>query len=198
MEKHKEKPVEIELKARVDCPEDCKKRLISLAGEGTAFSKDDVYWIIPDIVLQLRQSPLSGTFSGLRVRWERAGENTYTWITWKNKKRQCGIEVNEEHEVEIKGGADVEELLALLGLEKKISKRKQGWSWHYNGITAELCKVNGLRNLGWFLELEILAKEDSVETVTAAKEQLLALLGKTGIEETKIESRYYTELMTDA
>jgi adenylate cyclase class 2 len=153
--------------------------------------------------------------SGLRVRRERGQSR----VTWKRKKKLAECEVNDEHEFAVYDGGmsgksgEFEELLALLGLEKRIYKQKQGWVWQYRGITAELCEVSGsvhgeqapegarkgltLKNLGWFLELEILAAEDSPETVAAAREQLLAFLGQTGIRKENIEDRYYSELLGD-
>jgi adenylate cyclase class 2 len=129
----------------------------------------------------------------------------------KRKERQAECEVNDEREFEVSDGAAFEELLELLGLEKQIYKHKQGFVWRYRGITVELCEVSGsvytepgpaesgepgYRNLGWFLELEILAKEDSPETVAAAREQLLSLLEQVGIGKESIESRYYSELLS--
>ncbi|MCL1814752.1 MAG: CYTH domain-containing protein [Treponema sp.] len=188
------KNAEIELKTHVDNPDDCKKKLSALAGKGTVFSKDDTYWD-------------GRNFSGLRVRRETAGEESgHIWVTWKNKERRGSLEVNDEHEFEVSDGTGFEELLTLLGLEKRIRKHKQGWIWHYRGITAELCEVSGseesadFKNLGWFLELEIKhgpPPENSGKTVEAAQEQLLALLEKTGIGKECIESRYYAELFAE-
>ena len=206
-----EKTAEIELKAHVGDPNRCKEKLCTLAGVETVFSKDDVYWFVPahegsDKTSRLRLP------SGLRVRREStalpdgAARQSCTKITWKNKeKRADGLEVNEEHEFEVSAGTVFEELLTLLGLEKQISKHKQGWSWRYRGITAELCEVTGAldeskeqpKNLGWFLELEILAEEENGKIVAEAKERLFALLEETGIGKENIESRYYRELLAD-
>jgi len=213
------KTTEIELKAHIDNSIDFIKRLTILAGEGLAFSKDDAYWFTVDTQSAVSQagesegkpanSPVSGLpVSGLRIRREKAGENEHTWVTWKDKEKRDGIEVNDEHEFEVTSGADFEELLVRLGLEKRIYKRKQGLSWQYQGITAELCEVSGSgnpqgsehsggpKNLGWFLELEILTKDDTTETVTAARERLLSLLEQLGVGKENIESRYYSEMLS--
>ena len=206
------KTAEIELKVHVGNPKECKERITGFAGKGTAISKDDAYWFTP---AALRY------FSGLRVRHETIGKSIKTLVTWKNKEKRGGIEVNDEHELEVSGGEDFEELLALLGLEKQTVKHKQGWSWRYGEITVELFEVSGYTNkletsklevkknpkksfpakpeqtkkIGWFLELEIIAAENSESTVTAARDKLFALLKKTGIGEEYLESRYYTELL---
>ena len=201
------KPVEIELKAFVNCPKDCKKKLKKIAGTETAISKNDTYWFTGASAEQAPKFPVSG----LRVRYEKRGNKKHTLVTWKNKKKQGRIEINDEHEFEISDGAEFEALLKLLGHEQQIIKHKQGWVWHYDGITAELCEVSGFakqdhfsqksqmpsaKNLGWFLELEILSGDDSAETVTAAGKKLLLFLEKTGVGKEHIESRYYAEMLT--
>jgi len=207
-----EKSIEIEFKAHVGDYEACKAKLTCLAGVGTPFSKDDAYWYVP-IFIRAATAYGGGLPSGLRVRQEKSGATGRTIVTIKRKETRAECEVNDEREFEVSDRAAFEELLELLGLEKRVYKHKQGWVWRYRGITAELCEVSGFiykdqglggsekpadpeeRNLGWFLELEILAKEDSRETVTAAREQLLALLEQAGIGKESIENRYYSEML---
>ncbi|MDR1307985.1 MAG: hypothetical protein LBK74_10485 [Treponema sp.] len=218
------KHTEIELKARVRGWRDCRRRLTELAGGGVPLFKDDAYWF--------PAAPPAAP--GLRVRRDRHtgadGQTAeHTLVTGKTKKRRDGIEINEERECEVSDGAVFEELLERLGLEKRISKRKTGWVWRYGGISAELVRVSGsagfngtggpetpdsagtTKDLGWFLELEILAGPDGLdksdgspdkgadcvgETPAAAGRRLLDLLAKAGVGEAEIESRYYSELLT--
>ncbi|MDR1144456.1 MAG: class IV adenylate cyclase [Spirochaetaceae bacterium] len=200
------KHTEIELKARVPGWRDCRRRLTELAGGGVPLVKDDSYWFP------------AGPAAGLRVRRERHtvadGQTAeHTLVTGKTKERRDGIEINEEREFEVSDGAVFEEFLERLGLEKRISKRKTGWVWRCGGISAELVRVSGrggfggtgpetpdsagtTKDLGWFLELEILAGADcGAETPAAAGRRLLDLLAKAGVGETAIETRYYSELL---
>ncbi|MCL1927287.1 MAG: CYTH domain-containing protein [Treponema sp.] len=198
------KAAEIELKAHVGNSNTCKKTLDVLAGEGTAFSKDDSYWFAPAVLHY---------FSGPRVRQETKEKSTKTLVTWKNKQKRGELEVNDEHELEVSNGKEFEKLLVLLGLEKQTVKHKQGWSWHYNEITIELCEVSGsvkksfkknspakqgrVKNLGWFLELEIIADDTSDTTIVLARDRLLAVLEQAGVGNENIESRYYTEMLAE-
>jgi adenylate cyclase class IV len=121
------------------------------------------------------------------------------------------MEINDEREFTVSCGTLFEEFLYTLGLRKKIIKRKEGWAWNIDGVTAELAEVSGiytgtpnladdgiqnspesgiLKTLGWFLELEILDDE------TEARRRLLDVLAKAGISEASIENRYYSELLT--
>jgi adenylate cyclase class 2 len=183
---------EIELKAWVDNPQAVRAKLDSIAEFRGSFEKDDSYLFPKD------EKMCSLPKTGLRVRKE-----TFTFpggkpeniihVTYKAKEVQDGIEVNDEKEFDVSGAPEFEELLARLGLEKRMSKNKKGFSYKHQGLTAELTEVKGL---GWFAELEILADNNLGETVAAARAQLLGFLAKIGIGEGKIETRYYTEMLT--
>jgi adenylate cyclase class 2 len=185
---------EIELKAWVDDPEERKKRLSAMAEYRGPFEKEDSYWFPRGPFPSETGGP---PLSGVRIREEcSAGMDgkvsRIIRITCKSKELRQGIEINDEREFEVSDKRAFEEFLRGLGLERGISKKKRGWAWVYQGITAELCHVE---ELGWFAELEILADNDRPETVAAARERLLGLLGEIGLGEDKIEDRYYTEML---
>jgi adenylate cyclase class 2 len=215
---------EIELKARTEDHPACKARMDALAGSGTAFVKDDTYWI--------SQGYGEGRFpSNLRVRrMEKAGKRKVL-VTWKHKERRDGIEINDEREFaigspEYEDTETFEELLNALGFEKRTIKHKEGWAWKLtppgnavledaaftgNAVAAELCRVSGYaldekaaagdaaaaakKDIGWFLELEILAPDTAPETVQAVKDTLFSLLEKAGFNKSAVETRYYTEML---
>ncbi|MDR2143044.1 MAG: CYTH domain-containing protein [Treponema sp.] len=201
--------IEMEIKARAET-DDCKNRMETIAGEGTAFVKDDAYWFPRDEVFSAKDRPGGETRSGLRVRREKKAGKEAILVTWKKKEQRDGMEINEEKEFAVSDGALFEELLYSLGLRKKTVKHKEGFFWKICGISAELAEVSGIygeradsahgpKNLGWFLELEIITGAGGAveETETEAKTRLLALLEKAGIDRSMIESRYYTELLAE-
>jgi adenylate cyclase class 2 len=186
---------EIELKAWVDDPEALEGRLSALAGAGTAFEKADAYWTPTG-------GPPSGSRlpSGVRVRLETregpAGDlSRECLVTYKVKEVREGLEINDEREFAVSGPAAFEELLRRLGLERGAEKHKQGRAWDCRGITAELSLVRGL---GWFVELEIIADNDRKGTLDEARTRLLSLLAELGVPAARIESRYYTEMLSPA
>ncbi|MDR1318465.1 MAG: class IV adenylate cyclase [Treponema sp.] len=198
---------EIELKARVEAPETVKKRLSALGKYEAAYEKDDTYWVSP-----FENSGLPP--SGLRVRREtsvdKAGKTSKTNLaTYKIRKIQDGIEVNEEREFAVSDGETFEDLLGRLGLKRKIRKSKRGWAWIYGPPetrappereTAEAgspirMELSDVGELGWFLELEILAPRDDDALVARCRGELLDLLEKTGLSTGKIENRPYTEML---
>jgi adenylate cyclase class 2 len=209
---------EIEIKARTGDYLVCKARLDALAGTGAPFVKDDAYWI--------SQGYGAGRFpSGLRVRRLKKDGKQKVLVTWKNKERRDGIEINDEKEFAVGGSNNedaetFEELLSALGFEKRAVKHKEGWVWSASGenvvpgeseMTIELCGVSGYaldkkteakdlphavtKDIGWFLELEILAPDAEPETVRAAREALFSMLKEAGLDENAVETRYYTEIL---
>ncbi|MDR2793508.1 MAG: CYTH domain-containing protein [Treponema sp.] len=202
--------IEIELKARVDDPHKTKSIISSFARYIKAFDKEDVYW-------RAREHGSALFSSGIRIRRETDyAENgsgvlqrsTHVWVTYKTKETRDCIEVNTEREFSISeddAEKPFEELLALFGLQITLCKRKTGWAWRFEEdrlpdakrsppITIELSEVAGL---GWFVEIEILTECSDEHTVAAARRRLLFCLGKTGIGEDKIETRYYTDMLRE-
>jgi predicted adenylyl cyclase CyaB len=187
-------PIEIEVKAWADEPEKIKSLLSCLAEYRGEFRRQDEYWFTPP-------SPsAAGLPSGVRVRLEEArdpggGVRKTAIVTYKVKEVRAGIEINQEEEFFVSGQRAFEELLSRLGLTRGYAKEKTGFVWDYQGITVELTRVG---TLGWFAELEILAGDDGETTVQSARRRLMDLLGRIGIGEDRIESRYYSEMLQNA
>jgi adenylate cyclase class 2 len=201
--------VEIELKAHVRDPRGplaLKAEMSLLAPPPLSFEKDDCYWVAADYC---PPASVSGAIpkSGVRLRRESTrypdgGAEEKTLVTYKSKEVREGIEINDEREFTVSDGDTFGELLKRLGLEPGVRKHKQGWAFTFGNIYAELAEVSGgvsgnTRNLGWFLELEILANEAGAETVAAARKELLGLLEKLNVGKECIEERYYSEMLGD-
>jgi adenylate cyclase class IV len=56
-------------------------------------------------------------------------------------------------------------------------------------------ELSEVRELGWFLELEILAPDDHEAVIARYREELLSLLEKLEIPPEKIEKKPYTEML---
>jgi adenylate cyclase class 2 len=200
---------EMEIKAHAVDFEAVKAKLSSLGGPPLAMDKDDAYWIAPADPGNLAASvPLSG----VRIRREAvSGGGERILVTYKTKESRDGMEINDEQEFTVSDRRPFEELLARMGFKPGLRKRKQGWFWTINGITAELCRVWGRYlqgpgaadiDLGWFAELEIVDKAGGREAVDAVsvdseavRVRLEALLEKTELPRTAVEGRYYSEML---
>ena len=185
---------EIELKAHVADSETLRKVLLEKSEYLWSFQKDDSYW-----------NTMEGA-SGIRIRKEKrtfseGTEKSTLFATYKNKELKGNIEVNNEQEFEIcpSTGQVFENFLTRMGLKPLYSKKKRGWAFNHDGITAELVEVKGL---GWFIELEILLEGESIagnqeKTVAETEKRLKVFLAALGIAETAIESRYYSVMLAE-
>jgi predicted adenylyl cyclase CyaB len=185
---------EIEIKAHATGG-DIKTRLSALGSLRGSFQKEDCYWSAP------------GQTEGksVRIRSERrilpdGVRHEQCLVTFKIKERLSGgIEVNRETEFSVSDGGAFANLLEWLSFSRSFSKQKTGEVWDIDGITAELADVAVIPegkpvSIGRFLELEILAVDDTEGTVETARARLLSVLTACGIGEDRIEKRYYTEL----
>ena len=201
---------EIELKAHVENIESLRRLLVEKTEYKSAFEKEDTYYF-PSEMSELFPLDLSLQRSGFRLRREKRilpddSENSVILLTHKKKEVRDGIEVNAEKEFEIQASychadsnqtahrtvVEFGQLLEAMGLRPVTSKRKKGWAFCRDGITAELLEVG---KLGWFLELEIISESDPKENFEDGKKRLLDFLDSLGIAREAIESRFYSEML---
>lgn len=182
---------EIELKAWVDDPKDIQSIIGTFATYIKDYEKEDAYWLPEVEITPMLQEQKRGKLgSGIRVR----KENGDVFVTLKNKEVREGIEINDELEFSVSNAQTFEQFLRSLGYAPWIRKQKTGKAWRWNNITIELSLV---ANLGWFAELEIIAETNEPEQIEQAQKDLHTCLEMLGIPMTKIESRYYTELLLE-
>ena len=181
--------IEIELKAHIKNHEALKKLLGEKADYLSAFEKEDCYYFLPE--------PSDRFPSGVRVRREKRTfpdgiEKSTTIVTYKRKEVRDGIEVNDEKEFEVQPAEGFEDFLVRMGFMPGAAKKKHGWAFFHDGITAELVEVEGL---GWFVELEIISEKIPETVFAGEKNRLLAFLDSLGVSREAIESRFYSEML---
>ncbi|MDR0551075.1 MAG: CYTH domain-containing protein [Spirochaetaceae bacterium] len=188
--------IEVELKAWVDDVPKTEAALDEFTGYIYAYTKEDVYWRMDGKEVRVRQE----------CRVSNSGvETSRTLVTFKTKEVRDGIEVNEEHEfcvsaAEASGAAnsktEFEEFLKRTGFVPVLSKIKRGKCRQTNaGGYNVLIELSFVEQLGYFLELEIMLETESAAAVEAARAALLNLLERAGIPASRIESRYYSEML---
>ena len=174
---------EIELKARVDKPEETRLELERLFGIGKVISKSDVYFRQPSEQM-------------VRLRTEENG----CCVTVKRKQLSGGTEINDELEFHVDDPEAFAVFMKISGAEKLYRKSKKGWSYESaeaeGNAVIELCEVS---DLGWFLEIEIVIKNEEIteEIIEGAKKALYRLLAAAGIPERMIETRFYSEMIME-
>jgi predicted adenylyl cyclase CyaB len=190
---------EIELKVRLDDYAPVKERL-SVAGDYCrSYKKSDSYW--------LPAQPANGMSipaTGVRVRRDSGinadgAAHESVLATYKIKEISGGVEVNNECEFTVSDAGLFEELLSRLGLRNSIRKEKEGWAWaipsQTEGQAPILAELSLVTNLGWFLEIEIMAADNCKQTVEDSRGRLFALLEKLEIPAEWIEARPYTVML---
>ncbi len=185
--------IEIEIKAWADDWKSVKNHIDNFAKFLGTYEKSDTYWLIPEEMQRFAPE----LKSGVRIRKEAftgmgSPLETIIRVCFKKKELRADMEVNIEKEFDITNALVFEELLSNLGMVRGHSKNKKGWSWNYQGITIELSHVEGL---GWFCELEIIAEKESPEIISSSRNRLYEILEKTGIDISRVEPRYYTEML---
>lgn len=174
---------EIELKAWItntNLTEEKIKQFATYKGEQI---KSDAYWQIEDKPQKLRI---------------RESENKI-FLTYKNKKVEDSIEVNEEIELEISDKNAFEAILQDFDFVKILVKKKTVRIYEYkqenkNPAKIEICLVEGL---GWFLEIEIMLTSPTEAEIKTARTELLSILKQCGLTEFDIEPRFYSELLAE-
>jgi len=186
---------EIELKVRLNDYASVKERLSVVGNYCRSYKKSDCYWL-----------PAQPDTTGVRVRRDSgidADGSAHESIlaTYKIKNISGGIEVNRECEFTVSDAGMFEELLSRLGLRGAVRKEKEGWAWiipsQIAGQAPILAELSMVKNLGWFLEIEILADNDCEQTVQESRGRLFALLEKLEIPKEWIEDRPYTVMLAN-
>jgi predicted adenylyl cyclase CyaB len=178
--------LEIELKARVRDPREIRQKLSLFMEYQSQIEKNDEYWIVP---LAMSESNFfSGTF---RVRLRQ--EPGRVLVTFKEKSYQEGLEVNKEVEFGVSDAVSFRHLLEKMSAKIHYRKRKTGTLWKMgDSIIAELVNVEGL---GDFLEVETMYEESENIDLRALKISLLGIIRKSGLMESDIEPRPYSQLL---
>ena len=115
----------------------------------------------------------------------------------KNKTEQ-GYEINNEDELTFT--TDFKEsfikLLNFLGYKESFRKLKKGRMWHKENLTVEIVYVE---KLGWFIELEILLKDEAkAEEIKESWLKLENIKRSLGLDDSNLESKNYSELLKEA
>ena len=172
--------MEIELKAWVDDPSGVETRLRKIFGYAAEIEKDDIYYEAGDTSPDLKT-----------IRLRRSGNE---WIlTFKDKTRDGALEINREHETTV-GSFDVlDELLRRLGCTFFLRKQKRGFKFEGRGLIIEFVQVTGL---GTFLEIEKIVPEETAD-IEKARQEILQVFREAGIPESRLEGRYYSEMLLE-
>ncbi len=137
--------IEIEAKLKVDSLELIEQKLKSLGAEFVAeqFQSDEHF---DDACSSLKNSDRC-----LRLRRQQAGGKTKYILTYKGAKEKSNFKKRQEIEIEITNAEALEQLLSVLGYERKLCVEKKRRLWRLGGCEVAL---DELPVIGSFVEIE--------------------------------------------
>ena len=170
-------PQEIEVKFRLDDPNDLRVRL-SDRGARTLSHVLEI-----NHIFDTADRGLLATDCGLRLRTAHnpdTGEPVSATLTYKGPRAAGVAKSREEVETVVADASATETILLRLGYSEVIVYEKRRETWHLD--ECEVC-LDELPRLGWFVEIE----GPDAATIRAAQERL-------GLSDTTLLHETYAEL----
>ena len=189
---------EVELKAWLDNKTETENKLKNFAIFDGFIEKQDTYYHLKshNITVRIREEKIT--------RQNNQVENQIL-VTYKKKESRISkngetYEVNLEKEFTISSKEDFQQILFDSGYEISLEKHKSVSSYYFTVKTynkeipchIELCYIE---KLGDFIEIETLTEDNSEENTLKLKDALLSILEKVDVPTSKIEKRYYKEML---
>jgi predicted adenylyl cyclase CyaB len=179
--------LEIERKAWVDDPEALAERLACLGTQVGEIVKQDRYYLlghVPPEPIDFGSDPI------FRVRL--VGDEAV--LGYKSRRFDGTTEINEETEIAL-GAKDpvLRWLEAYLGQAPFVIKHKHTRLYRLHGpLSAAAVELNHVRDLGHFIEVEVMSTQPDTRTAIETIDEIFALLE---IPESRVEPRYYIDLL---
>ena len=165
--------IEVESKIKVSKPDELRKKIKKIARFVKIENKIDDYYALDSAGVYPKKS--------LRVRdkSKKVEVNFKQPISYEN-----GIWAKRESEFEVSDLKNFFGLLKDFGFKKWLRKEKKTELYKTNdGVNIEL---NQVKNLGWFLEIEVLAAENEIKEAMKKVENVRRELGLRGEDVEKL------------
>jgi len=172
--------IEVEIKAWVDDFDKTLKLLKDNYNFVKQYHKEDIYLEGIDSFSEARKE----------VRLRKDGDSYI--VTYKDRSHEDKVEVNIEKEFNIDHKDNFLYVMNQLGFKEYIRKEKKGYLFNSNNINLELSHVNGL---GDFIEIEKIITNRCL--IDSTKEDLYNILKVIDINKSKIEDRYYVQMLKE-
>jgi predicted adenylyl cyclase CyaB len=173
---------EVEIKARLDHPQEIEKKAGQLGVFEAEIFKEDVYF---------RRRGDMTTLPADRFRLRR--ETGRAVVTFKQQVEAGGVEVNEETEFGVDDAHTFFRFADRFGFEPFVVKRKKSRVYRIERANVEF---NEVEHLGHFIEIEILCEEKSL--VPVARTEIARLYHNLGLDSADLEPRRYILMIQDA
>lgn len=181
--------LEIETKIKIDDSEVPKfrKRIKEIAKFEKKGKKEDDYFAI-------QKSPMYYPKKAFRIR---AMKDNFEVNFKKHLKNHWtkDVVVKQEFEFSLKGKEQVQDLLALfkdLGFTEWVKKIKWNETYKWKKDKNVAIELNRVKYLGYFIEIEYLAKKADIER---ARNKLRKVMEELGIKPEQIDNTGYTKML---
>jgi adenylate cyclase, class 2 len=172
--------VEVESKIKVSNVDDARVRIKKIAKfVGNEHKKDDYYTL----------EKISYPKKSLRVR-DKGKKREVNFKEWRSYK--YGIWAKKEVEFTVSDLNNFFDLLDDFGFRKWMSKEKKTELYRTkDGVNIEL---NYVKNLGWFIEIEILSK-DGGKNIDDARRKIRKIMDQLGVKKKLLRKKGYTKML---
>ena len=181
--------LEVETKVKIQNVNSLRKKIKKIARFVKKESREDNYF-----ALKRRFRKHAYPKKAFRIR-EKPDKFEVNFKKWLKKYWDDFIVVKQEFEFTLKNKEAVEDLLALfkdLGFVKWMVKKKTSESYVHKKDKRIIIEINYVKHLGYFMEIEYLAKPSEMEK---AKKKIKETLKELEIEKKEIDNTGYTKML---
>jgi predicted adenylyl cyclase CyaB len=181
--------LEVETKVHVENPNKLRKKIESIANFVKKETRSDDYF-----ALRRKFRRHGYPKKAFRIR-KKSNKYEINFKIWLKKYWDKQIVVKQEFEFGLKNRENLGSLLALfkdLGFEQWVQKRKTCESYVHKKDKRIIIEINKVEHLGYFMEIEYLAK---FSEINKAKEKIRQTLMELEINQEDIDNTGYTKML---
>ncbi|NCN99251.1 class IV adenylate cyclase [Candidatus Pacearchaeota archaeon CG10_big_fil_rev_8_21_14_0_10_35_219] len=171
--------IEVEAKIKVHNVNKVRARIRKIAKYSGKEKKTDSYYAL-DAKEKYPKKSLR-----IRDKGKEVEVNFKQWLSYKH-----GVHAKKEIEFHVSDLSGFFDLLDDFGFEKWMYKEKKTELYKTkDGVNIELNQIKGL---GWFIEIEILCKENEVKR---ARRKILEIFERLDLKKMDVEKKGYTKML---
>jgi len=176
--------LEVETKVKIDDVSALRKKIKKIAKFKKKESRTDDYFAIkrkgyPKKAFRIRKS---------------GGEYVVNFKKWLTQYWDRQIVIKEEYEFQTKYPDQFLTLMDDLGFKQWLKKFKTTEKYTYKKDPRVIIEINFVRHLGYFMEMEYIAKPSEM---MKAKGKLREVLKELGVRQSQVTNKGYTKMLWD-
>ncbi|OIO81351.1 hypothetical protein AUJ84_01410 [Candidatus Pacearchaeota archaeon CG1_02_32_132] len=170
--------IEVEAKIKVSNPDSVRDKIKRIAKYVGKEKKVDRYF-------SLNRNAYPHKSIRVRDRGKKVEVNFKQWLSYKK-----GVHAKKEVEFEVSDLPGFFDLLNDFGFKQWMHKEKE--TELYKTKDGTHIELNKVKDLGWFIEIEILCKLDEVNK---SRGKIIETIQRLGLKKSEIERKGYTKML---